>query len=181
MSGQQQAVESYAAASTTSKPTVGVQTGAIFIETDTQVVFQWNGTAWIVIPSLVAFVSSAGLTASGNLNPGTGVASSFKPAVNSLMSVDGMLNVTSYTSGTVGVAVTYNVATSGTKAAQTDQIFVSPTSTKTTTLSTAGNAVGVWSLTRKTFYASGGKVIQLKLTGEGTWKTSAYVFLYRIG
>lgn len=152
-----------------------IAAGSLLLATDTLKLYFCNGTAIQGIGAVLATAisnTSAGLKVTGNLNP------SFTPVKNSDLLILGNVNISTYGSGTLGIAVTYNQCTSGTKAAQTDQLFLMPTSTKTTTVSTAGNAAGVWKLVPTVIRASGGKSVQLKTTG--TISTSAWTVDYQV-
>lgn len=152
-----------------------VSKGSLLFATDTSTFFVSDGVS---IKSLAAYEyavngSSAGLTVTGNLNP------TFTPAKNALMEVTGFMNITTYTSGSLGFAVNYSRATSGTLASATENLPLvkgvgAGWGGKNLAASTAGNATGSWKVIAATFEASGGKAVQPLTNGNFAGKYTVY-------
>jgi hypothetical protein len=115
--------------------------------------------------------SSAGMTAASNL---TGIT----PSRNGLFSVEAFLNITSYSSGSIGFAVTYTKATVGASAIKVQKYLVKELTInnilKSNALATAGAATGAYAIPAKSFYASGGLAITPAITLTGSSKCTVY-------
>ena len=143
-----------------------VAAGSLLYASDTNVLYMCNGTAIQPLSNSLATISKAsvGMTAKGNLNP------TFTPTKNSAILIGAQLSVTTYSSGTLGVQVTYNKATVGTQASQSD-VLMMITSVGFSThqylnVTTAGASKGIFKTIPVIIYASGGKVVQLKTSGN---------------